>query len=125
MVTTVDEILEVVRSNPFIDGVGYFIEVTTSQPVPAADVAALTERMRDAFCEHAQVSLEGKDVLGLDFHEHIFTQGEGADDDMEALAHILRHIERTYGIDHLCIELQFDLSRARHAKKEIDELLKP
>ncbi len=125
MVTTVDDMLEVVRSNPFIDGVGYFIEITTSQPVPAGDVTGLTERMRDAFCEHAQVSLEGKDVLGLDFHEHIFTQGEGADDDMEALAHMLRHIERTYGIDHLCIELQFDLSRAREAKKEIDELLKP
>ena len=64
-------------------------------------------------------------MLGLDFHEHIFTQGEGAEEDLQALGLVLHHVERQYGIDHLCIELQFDLSRAREARKEIDELLKP
>ena len=125
MVTTVDDILEIVRSNPFIDGVGYFIEATTTKPVPAKDLPKLTERMQDAFCDHAQATLEGEDVLGLDFHEHIFTQGDGADEELEALSGILHHVEKTYGIDHLCIELQFDLGRAREAKKEIDSLLKP
>lgn len=125
MVATVDDILQVVRANPFIDGVGYFIEITTTKPVPKRDVPALNQRMQDAFCEHAQATVEGDDVLGLDFHEHIFTQGEGADDDMQALTAILRHVEKAYGIDHLCIELQFDLSKARGVKKEIDELLRP
>lgn len=125
MVATINDILEIVRSNPFIDGVGYFIEATTSKPVPAKDLPKLTERMQGAFCDHAQATLEGDDVLGLDFHEHIFTQGEGADEELEALADVLHHVERTYGIDHLCIELQFDLGRARKAKNEMDALLKP
>ena len=125
MVATINDILEIVRSNPFIDGVGYFVEITTTQPVPKGDVPKLTEKMRDAFCEHAQVTLEGEDVLGLDFHEHIFTQGDDADEDLQALADILHHVERRYGVDHLCIEFQFDFSRAREAKKELDELLKP
>jgi hypothetical protein len=125
MVATIDDILEIVRSNPFIDGVGYFVEATTTKPVPQKDLTGLTGRMQEAFCDHAQATLEGEDVLGLDFHEHIFTQGEGAEEELEALSDILHHVERTYGIDHLCIELQFDLSRAREAKKEIDSLLKP
>jgi hypothetical protein len=125
MVATVNDILDAVRNNPFIDGVGYFVEVTTSQPVPPAGVRKLEERMHKAFCDHAQVSLEGEDVLGLDFHEHIFTQGEGSEEDLDALAGILHHVEAIYGIDHLCIELQFDLSRARASQKQVDELLKP
>jgi hypothetical protein len=125
MVASINDILEIVRANPFIDGVGYFVEVTTSEPVPKRDLNKLNDMMQESFCEHAQVSLEGDDVLGLDFHEHIFTQGDGADEDIEALSRVLHHVERTYGIDHLCIELQFDFSRARAAKKEIDELLKP
>jgi hypothetical protein len=35
------------------------------------------------------------------------------------------HVESKWGIDHLCIEFQFDLARARDAQKELDELLKP
>jgi len=125
MVATIDDILEIVRNNPFIDGVGYFIEATTSKPVPPAGVRKLEDRLKKAFCDHAQVTVEGDDVLGLDFHEHIFTQGEGAEEDLEALAGILHHVEATYGIDHLCIELQFDLGKARTAQKHVDELLKP
>lgn len=125
MVATVEDILDIIRSNPFIDGVGYFIEITTSEPVPSSDIPELTDKMREAFCAHAQVTLEGEDVLGLDFHEHIFTQGEGAEQDLQALTKILRRVEKDYGIDHLCIELQFDMGRARRTQKEIDELLKP
>ena len=125
MVANIDEILRIVRSNPYIDGIGYFIEITTQKPVTQAGIKSLNHQMRETFCAHAQVSLEGEDVLGLDFHEHIFTQGEGAEEDLEALEHILRHIESKWGIDHLCIELQFDLARARDAQKELDELLKP
>lgn len=125
MVATIEDILRIVRSNPFIDGVGYFIEVTAGKKLPKAAEKDLTAKMQEAFCEHAQATIEGEDVLGLDFHEHIFTQGEGAEEDLEALEHILRHIESKWGIDHLCIELQFDLARARDAQKELDELLKP
>jgi hypothetical protein len=125
MVATVDDILETIRNNPFIDGVGYFIEITTSKKVPSAHVPKLTDRMRDSFCAHAQVTLEGDDVLGLDFHEHIFTQGDGSKEDLSALAKILRGIDQDYGIDHLCIEFQFALGRARRVQTEIDELLKP
>ncbi len=125
MVATIDDILEIVRSNPFIDGVGYFIEATTTRQVPSKDLPKLTQRMQENFCDHAAATLEGEDVLGLDFHEHIFTQGEGAEEELEALSDVLHHVERTYGIDHLCIELQFDLGRARKAKTEIDSLLKP
>jgi hypothetical protein len=125
MVATVDDILRIVRSNPFIDGVGYFIEITTTKPVPKGAEEKLTERIQEAFCAHAQVTVEGDDVLGLDFHEHIFTQGEGADEDMEELEHLLKHVEANYGIDHLCIEFQFDFERARKAQKHLDELLKP
>jgi hypothetical protein len=125
MVATVDDILEIVRNNPFIDGVGYFVEVTTAKPVPPGGVRKLEDRIKKAFCDHAQVTMEGEDVLGLDFHEHIFTQGEGSDEDLEALEAILRHVESKWGIDHLCIEFQFDLARARDAQKELDELLKP
>jgi microsomal dipeptidase-like Zn-dependent dipeptidase len=125
MVATIEDILRIVKSNPFIDGVGYFIEVTASKKLPKAAEKDLTAKMQEAFCEHAQATIEGEDVLGLDFHEHIFTQGEGAEEDLEALEHILRHVESKWGIDHLCIELQFDLARARDAQKELDELLKP
>ncbi len=125
MVTTVDDILEIVRSNPFIDGVGYFIEVTTSKPVPERDLTKLNQKIRHHFCAHAHATLDGEDVLGLDFHEHIFTQGDGSDDALNGLAEILHHIEHTYGVDHLCIEFQFDLSRARDTRKHIDQLLKP
>lgn len=125
MVATVDEILQIVRSNPFIDGIGYFIEVTTMKPVPEEAVEALTDRLQDAFCAHAQVTSEGDDVLGFDFHEHIFTRGEEAEHDMRALERILKTVEMDFGIDHLCIEFQFDLQRARSARREIDELLKP
>lgn len=125
MVANVEEILRIVRSNPFIDGIGYFVEVTTSKPVAQAGLKTLNHQMRETFCAHAQASLEGEDVLGLDFHEHIFTQGEGAEQDLEGLERILKTIEQKYGVEHLCIEFQFDLGRARKAKKEIDELLKP
>jgi hypothetical protein len=125
VVATIEDILRIVKSNPFIDGVGYFIEVTASKKLPKTAEKDVTARMQDAFCEHAQATIEGEDVLGLDFHEHIFTQGEGAEEDLEALEQILRHIEGKWGIDHLCIELQFDLARARDAQKELDELLKP
>ena len=125
MVATVDDLFEVIRSNPFIDGVGYFVEVTTSRPVPQRDADDLSERMQSDFCPHSQASLDGDNVLGLDFHEHILTQGEDASHYMSALEALLRSIEREYGIDHLCIEFQFDMTRAKKARLELDELLKP
>src|SRR5688572_10648816 len=125
MVATIEDILRIVKSNPFIDGVGYFIEVTASKKLPKTAEREITKRIQEAFCEHAQATIEGEDVLGLDFHEHIFTQGDGAEEDLAELERILRHVEATYGIDHICIELQFDLHAARHAKNELDELLKP
>jgi hypothetical protein len=125
MVATIEDILRIVKSNPFIDGVGYFIEVTASKKLPKTAEKEVTIRMQEAFCEHAQATIEGEDVLGLDFHEHIFTQGDGSEEDLEALEGILRHVESKWGIDHLCIEFQFDLARARDAQKELDELLKP
>jgi len=125
MVATVDEILQIVRSNPFIDGIGYFIEVTTIEPVPGKTAEDLSERMQEEFCMHAQVTIEGDNVLGFDFHEHIFTQGEDADRIMTSLEGLLKHVEREFGLDHLCIEFQFDLKRARRARLEVDDLLKP
>src|SRR5688572_12422407 len=85
MVASVEDILRIVRSNPFIDGVGYFIEITTTKPVAKGTETELTDRIQEAFCAHAQATLEGDDVLGLDFHEHIFTQGEGSEEDLEEL----------------------------------------
>lgn len=125
MVATVDEILQIVRSNPFIDGIGYFIEITTVEEVPPKGQKEVTKLIQENFCDHAQVTIEGENVLGLDFHEHIFTQGDGAEEDLEALEAVLKHIERHYGIEHMCIEFQFDMGRARAAKKHLDELLRP
>lgn len=125
MVATVDDLLGIVTSNPFIDGVGYFIEVTTSKPVAAKDLPRINERMQTHFCAHAHASLDGDDVLGLDFHEHIFTQGEGSRESLQGLREILKGIEMAYGIEHLCVEFQFDMARARKAQTEVDHLLKP
>lgn len=125
MVATVDELFQTIRSNPFIDGIGYFIEITTRRPVPESDLDRLSERMQEDFCAHSQASLEGSNVLGLDFHEHILTQGEDSEHFVAALEVLLRHVERSYGVEHLCMEFQFDFSRAQIARREIDELLKP
>lgn len=125
MVATVDELFQIIRANPFIDGVGYFIEVTTARPVHEHQAEALTEQMQGDFCPHSQATLEGDDVLGLDFHEHIMTQGEDASYDMSALENLLRRVERDFGIEHLCIEFQFDFLRASKAQAQLDELLKP
>ncbi len=125
MVATVDELFQTIRSNPFIDGIGYFIEITTREPVSERDLDRVTERMQGDFCAHSQASLEGRNVLGLDFHEHILTQGEDAEHFLSALEILMRGIERDYGIDHMCIEFQFDFTRAKHAQKELDELLRP
>lgn len=125
MVATVDELFQVIRANPFIDGVGYFVEVTTHRPVTDDDAARLTERMQHDFCPHSQATLEGDDVLGLDFHEHILTHGEDGNYLMGALETLLRGIEREYGVAHLCIEFQFDFSKAKAARRELDELLRP
>ena len=64
-------------------------------------------------------------MLGLDFHEHILTQGEDAEFYMTSLEMLLRSIERDHGIEHICMEFQFDFARAKTAKTELDELLKP
>ncbi len=125
MVATVDDLFQTIRSNPFIDGIGYFIELTTREPLRGRDVERVTDRMQQDFCAHSQASLEGQNVLGLDFHEHILTQGEDAEHFLSALELLLRHVERDFGIDHMCIEFQFDFSRARVARKEIDDLLRP
>ncbi len=125
MVATVDDLFQVIRSNPFIDGIGYFVEVTTNRPVLSQDVQVLTERMQSDFCPHSQASCEGENVLGLDFHEHILTQGDDAAHYLAALEAMLRSIERDYGVEHLCIEFQFDFARAKVARTELDELLKP
>lgn len=125
MVATVDELFQIVRSNPFIDGIGYFVEVTTRDPVPDRRIAGLTERMQQDFCAHSQATIEGSNVLGLDFHEHILTQGEDSDHFVAALEGLLRYVEREFGIEHLCIEFQFDFSRAKLARTELDDLLRP
>jgi glutaredoxin len=125
MVATIDELFRVVRSNPFIDGLGYFVEVTTRRQIGEADVERLTARMQDDFCPHSQATLEGDNVLGLDFHEHILTQGDDAEHYMHSLEALLRSVERDHGVEHLCIELQFDFLRARKAATELDELLRP
>ena len=125
MVASADEILDIVRSNPFIDGIGYFIEVTTVDPVPQKAARALTERMQEDFCPHAQATLEGDHVLGFDFHEHVATKGGDGEAHIQALEALLKHVELEYGMDHLCIEFQFDLHSARKAAHEMDELLKP
>ncbi len=125
MVATVDELFQTIRSNPFIDGIGYFVEITTREAVTDRDVDRMTERMQGDFCAHSQASLEGGNVLGLDFHEHILTQGEDAEHFLSALEVLMRSIERDYGIDHMCIEFQFDFTRAKNARQELDELLRP
>lgn len=125
MVASIDEIMQVVRSNPFIDGVGYFIEVTTVDPVPLDRLDALTEQMQDEFCLHSQATQESDHVIGLDFHEHIAARGEDGEYYLGAVEGLLKSIEREFGIDHLCMEFQFDFSRARRARNEVDELLKP
>lgn len=125
MVANVDEILQIVRSNPFIDGIGYFIEVTTIRSVPAKAAQAMTERMQEEFCLHAQVTQEGDNIVGFDFHEHIFTQGDDSERTMASLQRLLAHVEQEFGIDHLCIEFQFDMKRARRARLEVDDLLRP
>ncbi len=125
MVATVDELMQVVRLNPYIDGVGYFIEVTTMRPVDATGLKRLNERMRRDFSPRGQVSLEGDMILGFDFHDHIPTQGEDAEYDLEALRSMLHYVELNFGIDHLCIEFQFDLASAREAQVQVDELLQP
>ncbi len=125
MVASIDEIMHVVRSNPFIDGIGYFVEVTTVDPVASAAVDDITERMRMDFCEHSQSTLEGEHVLGLDFHEHVFTGGEEGEYYLASMEALLKSIEMEFGIAHLCIEFQFDFSGARKARTEVDELLQP
>lgn len=125
MVASIDEIMQVVRSNPYIDGIGYFVEVTTESAVPADAVGEVTERMQNDFCVHSQATQEGDFVLGLDFHEHILADGEDGEYYLGAMEALLKHIEQAYGIDHLCMEFQFDLGRARKARRQVDELLQP
>jgi hypothetical protein len=125
MVATVDDLFNTIRSNPFIDGIGYFIEITTRDSVPQRNLERLSDRMQQDFCAHSEASLEGQNVVGLDFHEHILTQGEDAEHFLTALELILRNIERDFGIEHMCIEFQFDFSRASKAQVQIDELLQP
>lgn len=125
MVATIDDLMAVVRANPFIDGIGYFIEVTTHRPVNNAELDHIVEHMRADFCEHCQASMDGDNVLGLDFHEHIFTEGDDGEYFLSALETLLKEIERNHGIAHLCIELQFDFTRAQHAQSQVDELLQP
>ncbi len=125
MVASVDDLFQTIRANPFIDGIGYFIEITTREAVGQRELDRISDRMQQDFCAHSQASLEGQNVLGLDFHEHILTQGEDADHFLSALELLLRHVERDFGIEHMCIEFQFDFSRARVARKEIDDLLRP
>lgn len=125
MVATVQDLLGIVRSNPFIDGIGYFIEVTTSKSLAGADLAPINAKMQEHFCAHAHASLDGEDVLGLDFHEHIFTQGEGSKEALVGLAEVLRLVEAKHGIDHLCVEFQFDMERARATQSQVDHLLQP
>lgn len=125
MVSTIDELFRTVRANPFIDGVGYFVEVTTERRIHKREVEDLSERMQHDFCPHARATLEGENVLGLDFHEHILTQGEDAEHYLTSLEMMLRSVERDHGIEHICIEFQFDFARAKTARTELDELLKP
>ena len=125
MVASIDDIMRVVRSNPFIDGIGYFVEVTTADPVASAAVDEITSRMTHDFCEHSKATLEGEHVLGLDFHEHIFTSGDDGEYYLGCMEALLKTIEMEFGIAHLCIEFQFDFTGAQKARNELDELLQP
>ncbi len=125
MVASIDEIMHVVRSNPFIDGIGYFVEVTTVEAVGRGAVEEITETMRTDFCEHSKATLEGEHVLGLDFHEHVFTGGDEGEYYLASMESLLKSVEMEFGIAHLCIEFQFDFSGARKARTEVDELLQP
>lgn len=125
MVASIDDILLTVRSNPFIDGVGYFIEITTYNPVPYPVPKEITKRMQMDFCPQSQVTVEGENVLGLDFHDHIYTKGPDGEEQLLSLHKLLKYVEQQFGIDHMCMEFQFDLSSARKARVEVDELLQP
>jgi hypothetical protein len=125
MVASITELMSVVRANPFIDGIGYFVEVTTTQEMAPEDVSRTVEHMRADFCEHCEVTMEGEKVLGLDLHEHIFTSGPDGQYFLAALENLLKEIERDHGIDHICVEFQFDFARAKKAQSQVDELLQP
>ncbi|MGB1698288.1 MAG: hypothetical protein ACPHK8_07805, partial [Thermoplasmatota archaeon] len=107
MVSSVNDLFATIRGNPFIDGLGYFVELETSKPVTADDVAQLTEQMQFDFCQHAKAELDGSHVLGLDFHDHVETIGADAKYYLQAMERILLGVEAKFGITHLCVEFQF------------------
>ncbi len=125
MVATVDELLQIVATNPFIDGIGYFIEVTTKEPVDNRLMDELNGKVQHAFCDSSQVTNEGGLVLGFDFHDHLPTQGEEGQYTLDTVRHVLNTVDDRVGIDHLCIEFQFDMARAKRAQTQMDELLQP
>ncbi len=125
MVSSIDELLQTIRLNPYIDGVGYFIEVTTQRPVDGPALSDLQGKMEHAFCDQAEVTAEDPHVLGLDFHDHLPTQGDEGRFAMDAVADMLHFVDQRFAIDHLCVEFQFDLGRAKRAKVQVDDLLQP
>lgn len=125
LVSSVSELFTIIRANPFIDGLGYFVEIETVRPVSDDDVAQLSEALSHDFCEHSSASLDGPHVLGLDFHEHIVTKGDDGKYFLESMERRLLQVEASFGISHLCIEFQFDFGAAKKQVAELDELLRP
>lgn len=125
LVSSVSELFTIIRANPFIDGLGYFIEIETERPVSDSDVAQLSEALSHDFCEHSSASLDGPHVLGLDFHEHIVTKGDDGKYFLESMERRLLQVEESFGILHLCIEFQFDFGAAKKQVAQLDELLRP
>lgn len=117
-------ILEAARAIPYVDGLGYFFHVTTTKPIPREDVKGIQDAMRKAFCEHCVATLEGDDVLGLDFHEEIYSEGRFASKHWIDLNSIIAGIEQKFGIDAFCVELQFNLKAARLAQEQVKELVR-
>lgn len=125
VVSSVNDLFATIRGNPFIDGLGYFVELETTEPVSGEDVAKLTEQMQFDFCQHAKAELDGPHVLGLDFHDHVETIGEDAKYYLHAMERILLAVESKFGISHLCVEFQFNFEAAKQQETKLDELLRP
>lgn len=123
MVQSVSELFQIIRANPSIDGLGYFVEVETESAFADADLDAWTAFMQHHFCEHAQATSEGNQVLGLDFHDHILRSEDQIF--MQSMEQMLKEIEARFGIKHLCVEFQFDFAVAKKNQDVLDELLQP
>lgn len=116
--------MQILHTSPFIEGVGYFMEVTTTRGFSPEEMAAWDAMVKENVCGHSSVTSEVDNGLGLDFHEHIPLR-DPEDKTMEFVEHMLLSIEASHGIDHLCVEFQFNLARAKATDAQIQDLLQP